>query len=316
MIPIEWLFMAAERIKDHIIQSPITYDEELNIYLKWENKQVTGSFKIRGALNKITSLQNWELDQGLVTASAGNHGQGVALSGKIIGAPVTIFASDQAVPSKINAMRKLGAEVILINGGYGIVEQTALEYASQKNSTFISPYNDGQIIAGQGTIGLEIIDKLMDDQNFTWITPVGGGGLISGVGVVLDHFKKNHRLVGVQSDASPFTYALYHTGTQSNIADLPTLADGLSGPMQSGSVTLPLIKNLVDDVVLVTEVDIAQGIAYAWHKYHEIIEGSSATVLAAVLTGKIKSPAILIITGGNIQSEIHTQICQKYSELL
>jgi len=316
MIPIEWLYMAAERIKDQIIQTPITFDEELNIYLKWENKQVTGSFKFRGALNKISCLENWELDQGLVTASAGNHGQGVALSGKIVGAPVTIFTSDHAVPTKIEAMRTLGAEVCIVNGGYGVAEQTALEYASQKNATYISPYNDGQIIAGQGTVGLEVIEKLIDDQSFTWIVPVGGGGLISGIGAVIQHFKNQHQLVGVQSEASPFTYALYHTGTQSNIIDLPTLADGLSGPMQPGSITLPMLKNLVDDIITVTESEIAQGIAYAWHKYNEIVEGSSATALAAVISGKIKSPAILIMSGGNIQPEIHNKICQKFAEIL
>ena len=314
MIPIEWLYMAAERIKDHTIQTPVTYDEELNIYLKWENKQVTGSFKIRGALNKVFSLENWEIDQGLVTASAGNHGQGVALSGKIVGSPVTIFASEQAAPNKIEAMSKLGAEVCIVNGGYGIAEQTAMEYASKKNATYISPYNDGQIIAGQGTVGLEVVENLIDDQNFTWITPVGGGGLISGIGAVIRHFKKQHRLVGVQPEASPFTYSLYHNGTQSNINDLPTLADGLSGPMQPGSITLPMLKNLVDDIITVGEDEIGQSIAYAWHKYNEIVEGSSATALAAVLTGRIKSPAILIMSGGNIQPEIHGQICQKYAE--
>ncbi|MFH2039898.1 MAG: pyridoxal-phosphate dependent enzyme [Chloroflexota bacterium] len=316
MIPIEWVFMASERIKDQTVRTPVTYDKELNIFLKWENKQITGSFKIRGALNKVLSLENWEQKQGLVTASAGNHGQGLALSGRIIDAPVLIFVSDQAVSSKVDAMRKLGAEVCLVKGGYGLVEQAALDYASQNNATYISPYNDGQIIAGQGTIGLELIQELTDEQKYTWIIPVGGGGLISGIGAVIRHFKMHHRLVGVQSEASAFTYSLYHKGSQSNVPDLPTLADGLSGPMQAGSITFPMLMNLVDDIITVTEIEIAQGIAYAWHRYHEIIEGSSATALAAVLTGKIKSPAIVIISGGNIQSEIHEQICQKYEEII
>jgi len=316
MIPIEWVFMASERIKGQTVRTPVTYDKELNIFLKWENKQITGSFKVRGALNKVLSLENWEQKQGLVTASAGNHGQGVALSGRIIDAPVLIFVSDQAVSSKVDAMRKLGAEVCTVKGGYGIVEQAALDYASQNNATYISPYNDGQIIAGQGTIGLELIHELTDEQKYTWIAPVGGGGLISGIGAVIRHFKMHHRLVGVQSEASAFTYSLYHKGSQSNVPDLPTLADGLSGPMQAGSITLPMLMNLVDDIITVTELEIAQGIAYAWHRYHEIIEGSSATALAAVLTGKIKSPAIVIISGGNIQPEIHEQICQKYEEII
>lgn len=316
MVPIEWLYTAADRIKDHSIRTPVTYDEELNIFLKWENKQVTGSFKVRGALNKVFSLENWEQRQGLVTASAGNHGQGVALSGKIVGAPVTIFASDHAVPSKIEAMRKMGAEVHIVNGGYGLAEQTAIEYASQNSATFISPYNDGQVIAGQGTIGLELLESIKDEQSITWIIPVGGGGLISGIGAVLRHNNKHHQLVGVQPEASPFTHSLYHNGTQSNIEDLPTLADGLSGPMQSGSITLPMLKNLVDDIITVSEDEIAQGIAYAWYKHHEIVEGSAATTLAALLSGKIKSPAVLIISGGNIQPENHIQICQNYLEMV
>ena len=316
MIPIEWVYKAAERIKDQTIRTPVTYDDELNIFLKWENKQITGSFKVRGALNKVLSLETWEQKQGLVTASAGNHGQGVAFSGRIVGAPILVFASDQAVPTKVDAMRKLGAEVRTVKGGYGLVEQAALDYASKNNATYISPYNDGQIIAGQGTIGLELIQEIADEQEYTWITPVGGGGLISGIGAVIRHFNKHHRLIGVQPEASAFTYSLYHKGKQSNVSDLPTLADGLSGPMQSGSITLPMIKNLVDDIITVTELEIAQGIAYAWHKYHEIIEGSSATALAALLTGKIKSPAIVIISGGNIQPELHAQICQKYEEII
>ncbi len=316
MIPIEWVYKAAERIKDQTIRTPVTYDDELNIFLKWENKQITGSFKVRGALNKVLSLETWEQKQGLVTASAGNHGQGVAFSGRIVGAPILVFASDQAVPTKVDAMRKLGAEVRTVKGGYGLVEQAALDYASKNNATYISPYNDGQIIAGQGTIGLELIQEIADEQEYTWITPVGGGGLISGIGAVIRHFNKHHRLIGVQPEASAFTYSLYHKGKQSNVSDLPTLADGLSGPMQSGSITLPMIKNLVDDIITVTELEIAQGIAYAWHKYHEIIEGSSATALAALLTGKIKSSAIVIISGGNIQPELHAQICQKYEEII
>ena len=316
MIPIEWVYKAAERIKDQTIRTPVTYDDELNIFLKWENKQITGSFKVRGALNKVLSLETWEQKQGLVTASAGNHGQGVAFSGRIVSAPILVFASDQAVSTKVDAMRKLGAEVRTVKGGYGLVEQAALDYASKNNATYISPYNDGQIIAGQGTIGLELIQEIADEQEYTWITPVGGGGLISGIGAVIRHFNKHHRLIGVQPEASAFTYSLYHKGKQSNVSDLPTLADGLSGPMQSGSITLPMIKNLVDDIITVTELEIAQGIAYAWHKYHEIIEGSSATAFAALLTGKIKSSAIVIISGGNIQPELHAQICQKYEEII
>ncbi|HBG73882.1 MAG: hypothetical protein A2X25_03155 [Chloroflexi bacterium GWB2_49_20] len=314
MIPFEWLNLAAERISEYIVRTPVTYDKELNIYLKWENKQVTGSFKARGALNKIISLEPWEQKQGLVTASAGNHGQGVALGGTIVSAPVLVFASDHAVPAKVEAMRNLGAEIRFVNGGYGLAEQSALEFANNNHSTYISPYNDGQIIAGQGTIGLEVFRDIDVDANCTWIIPVGGGGLISGIGAVIRSLHKPCRLVGVQPEASAFTYSLFHKGNQVDVPDLPTLADGLSGPMQVGSITLPMIKNVVNDIITVTEDEIAQAIAYAWHKYQEIVEGSAATALAAVLTRKIKHPAIIVISGGNIQPEVHAQICRRHAD--
>jgi threonine dehydratase len=313
MIPFEWLDLAAKRISGHVIQTPVSYDEKLNIHLKWENKQVTGSFKIRGALNKILSLEEWEQKQGLVTASAGNHGQGVAMAGKLVGAPVVVFASDHAVPTKVDAMRKQGAEVRFVNGGYGLAEATAVEYANHTQSIYISPYNDGQVIAGQGTIGLEILQEVDHGQKETWVIPVGGGGLISGIGAVLQRQKERPRLVGVQPEASAFTYALFHKGDQNNVADLPTLADGLSGPVQTGSITIPMIKNLVDDLLIISENEIEHAIAYAWFQYHEVIEGSAAIALAAVLMRKVKSPAIIVLSGGNIQLELHDQICKKFA---
>lgn len=313
MLPFEWVTQAAERISNYIVRTPVIYDKDLNIFLKLENKQVTGSFKIRGALNKILTLEKWERDQGLVTASAGNHGQGVAFSGGIVGSPVIVFASDHAVPSKVDAMRKFGADVRFVNGGYGLAEQTALEYSRQNHLTYISPYNDGQIIAGQGTIALEVIQDFNELTGLTWVVPVGGGGLISGIGSVIQTKKIITELVGVQPEASAFTYSLFYKGHQSNVTDLPTLADGLSGKIQTDSITLPIMRNVVDQIILVDENEIENAIAYSWFKYHEVIEGSAAAALAAVISGKIKTPCIVITSGGNIQTEIHSQICQKYA---
>jgi len=316
MLPFEWVNQAAVRISDYIVRTPVIFDKDLNIYLKFENKQVTGSFKVRGALNKILTLEPWEREQGLVTASAGNHGQGVALSGKIFGAKVVVFASNHAVQTKVDAMQELGVDIRFVDGSYGLAEQTAVDFGNQNHYTYISPYNDGQIIAGQGTIGLELIQEISVEAVLAWVVPVGGGGLISGIGSVIHHFKLPSRLIGVQPENSAFTYSLYHKGNQANVPDLPTLADGLSGPVQAESITIPIIKKVVDDIVTVTEEEIELGIAYSWFKYHEIIEGSAATALAAVLTGKIKTPSIVIISGGNIQPEVHTKICQKFAGTL
>jgi threonine dehydratase len=309
MIPQSWLQDASEYLARHIIKTPLTYDAQEDVYLKWENQQATGSFKVRGALNKVSNLQKWEQEQGLVTASAGNHGQGVALAGKLVGAPVTVFVSEHAVPAKIEAMRNLGAEVRLVSGGYGEAEKAGLAYAKSKGATWISAYNDAQIIAGQATLGLEILKEKPELGNAAWIVPVGGGGLISGIGAALEASQAHAKLVGVQSEASPFMQALYQRGTQEGVMEFDSLADGLAGPVEEHSLTIPLVKKYVQDFILVSEDEIKQSIAYAWRQYGERIEGAAATALAAVHSGKISSrPALVIISGGNIQPEVHTKI--------
>ncbi len=313
MIPINWLREAAARIAPYIRETPLTYDPDLDIYLKWENRQVTGSFKARGAFNKVLVLENWERAAGLLAASAGNHGQGVALAGKTFNAPVTIYTSDQAVPTKIEAMQALGAEVILVAGGYGEAEKTALAHAANHNTTWISPYNDGQVIAGQGTLGLEIVHQLAAYPNFemqasTWVVPSGGGGLLSGIGAVLSTLPNRPRLVGVQAENSPFTHALFHSGSQDGITENPTIADGLSGPVEPGSITIPLMRQYADDFILVNENEIIGSIAQVWNRYSERIEGSAAAAFAAVLSGKVEKPAVLIISGGNIQPQVHKNL--------
>ena len=317
MIPYSWLETAAERIAPHINQTPLTYDPDQNLYIKWENKQVTGSFKARGALNKVLTLQAWERQRGLVAASAGNHGQGVALAGKLTGAPVIIFASEHAVPAKIDAMQALGAEVRLVPGGYSEAEQSGKSFAEATDSTWISPYNDGQIIAGQGTLGLEIIKEDPLLGHATWVVPVGGGGLISGIGAAIKNTPLpleagfGPKLIGVQSKASPFFHAIFKQGSQEGVIELDSLADGLAGPVEANSATIPLVKQYVDDIILVHESDIVYAIKFAWDRYHERIEGSAAAALAAVLTGKITTrPLVLVSSGGNIQPEVHAQIIE------
>ncbi len=309
MIPPEWLDQAALRIAPHIRRTLLTNDAELNLYLKWENQQVTGSFKARGALNKVLALETWEREAGLVTASAGNHGQGVALAGRLTGAPVTVFASAHAVPAKLEAMRALGAEVRLVEGGYEVAERTAIRYAAETRRTWVSAYNDAQVIAGQGTIGLEMIADLPPDLSLTWLVPVSGGGLIAGIGAALQRLSPRPRLVGVQAEASAFMHALFYRGSQEGVADLPTLADGLSGPVEPGSVTILMVKELVDDILLVSEAEIERAIAFAWRRYAQRIEGSAAVTLAAVLSGQVRGPAAAVISGGNIQPEVHAAIC-------
>lgn len=315
MIPSAWLDLAARRLSGQVERTPLTYDPELDLSIKWENRQKTGSFKIRGALNKVLSLGDWEQQRGLVTASAGNHGQGVAFAGKLVGAPVVVFASDHAVPAKLEAMRQLGADVRLVPGGYDLAERVAQAYAVENDATWISPYNDGQVIAGQATVGMEILEQLSPVVPQAVVVPVGGGGLIAGIGVVMDCVVPRPQLVAVQSDASPFFYELFHNGTQKGVLEQESLADGLSGPVEEMSITIPLVRRLVNHFVLVTEEQITQAIRYAWHKHGEKIEGSAAASLAAGMSGALKEArlnsghGVVVISGGNIQPEVHAQIC-------
>lgn len=312
MIPAEWIQEAALRIAPHVRRTLLTNDADLNLYLKWENQQVTGSFKVRGAFNKVLSLEPWEQSVGLVTASAGNHGQGVALAGQLVAAPVTVFVSNHAVSSKVDAMRSMGAEIRFVEGGYELAERIAIEYARERQSTWISPYNDGQVIAGQGTIGLELLADNLPERALTVVVPVGGGGLLSGIGAALEESRYHYRLVGVNAAASAFMHALYTRGDQAGVPDLPTLADGLTGAVETGSLTIPLVRRYAEDLITVDEEEIGRAIVFAWEKYNQKIEGSGAVGLAAVLTGKVKSPAVVVITGGNIQPEIHAQLCLRY----
>jgi threonine dehydratase len=313
MIPYEWLEQADSRIAPFIQRTPLTYDAARNLYIKWENRQVTGSFKARGAFNKVLLLEDWEREVGIVAASAGNHGQGVALAGQEVGAAVEVFVSEHTVPAKVDAMRALGAVIHAVPGGYPEAEAAGKAYAEAQQKTWVSPYNDGQIIAGQGTVGLELMRELQADAP-VWLVPVSGGGLLAGIGASLASQAPRPRLIGVQAETAPFMHALFYRDTQAGIPDLPSLADGLTGEVEHGSVTIPLVKRLADEIVLVSEDEIAQAIAFAWAVFGEKIEGAGAVGLAAVLSEKVDvRPAVVVVSGGNIQPEIHAEIAHRFT---
>ncbi len=322
MIPDEWLAQATARIAPHLVRTPLTRDKERDIFLKWENHQVTGSFKARGALNKVLSLADWERTPGLVAASAGNHGQGVALAGKLTGASVEVFVPRHTGNSKIESMRGMGAIVRTVDGGYADAEHAARTYAQAQGRTFVSPYNDPQVVAGQGTLASECLAQLSKMQSSgkrqgisAWVLPVGGGGLISGCGAVLSGLEPRPKLIGVQAEASAFAHSLFHNQTQDSVEDRPTLAEGLSGAVEADSLTIPMLRRYVDDILLVSEVDIKRAIAFAWRTYGERIEGSAAVGLAAILGNKVQlRPALVIITGGNIEDELHVNILDEYAD--
>jgi threonine dehydratase len=313
MIPYEWLEQAYSRIAPYIDHTPLTYDAARNLYTKWENRQVTGSFKARGAFNKVLVLEDWERQVGIVAASAGNHGQGVALAGQEVGARVEVFVSESAVPAKVDAMRSLGAMTYSVPGGYPEAEAAGKAYAEEQGKTWVSPYNDGQVIAGQGTVGLELARDLQEDVP-VWLVPVSGGGLLAGIGASIRGQAQRPRLIGVQAEEAPFMHGLFYKDTQDGIPDLPSLADGLTGAVERESVTIPIIKQLVDEIILVSEEEIARAMAFAWYVYQEKVEGAGAVGLAAILSEKVKSrPAIVIVSGGNVDKDAHSEVTNRFA---
>lgn len=313
MFPLDWISLAAARIAPHIRHTPLTQDSQRDWYFKWENQQVTGSFKARGALNKVLSLEAWEREQGLVTASAGNHGQGVAYAGNLTGAPVKVFASEHASSKKVNAMRELGAKVVLVPGGYEQAEAAGIRFATENGKTWVSAYNDAQVIAGQGTVGLEIASNLALDESFTVVVPTSGGGLAAGVGTALQGRSNPPKVVAVQPKASAFMHALFNGGAQSTVVESQTLADGLTGAVEGGSLTIPLMRQFIHNILLVSEESIARAVAFAWSEYGQVIEPSAAVALAAVLDKMVKPPLVVVISGGNIYSQVHAEIVEKCS---
>lgn len=310
MFPSEWFSAAEERLRPHLHQTPITWDERLQAYLKWENQQRTGSFKVRGALNKVFALTPEERALGLVAASAGNHGQGVAFAAHLSQTQAVIFVPENAVPRKVEAIQAWGARVHRVPGGYAAAEVTAYRWAQEQGKTWVSPYNDPQVVVGQGTLGLEILRQLGEVPS-CWIVPVGGGGLLAGIGAALESRGAPPTFYGVQAAASPFVHQLFYHGHQRDLRDQPTLADGLSGAIEEHAITIPLLKRYAQDILLVSEDEIAQAIAYAWHVHRQVIEGSAAAALAALLSAKVRTrPALVVLSGGNIQPEIHRQICE------
>ncbi|PKO06815.1 MAG: hypothetical protein CVU41_04120 [Chloroflexi bacterium HGW-Chloroflexi-3] len=307
---------AASRIKGKINRTPLTFDSKLNVYIKWENQQKTGAFKIRGAINKILALASWEQERGLVAVSAGNHGLGVAYAAKLVGAKATVFIPEKTAKNKEESILNYGATVHKIAGDYSQAEIEAQNYALKRGATWVSPYNDAQVIAGQATLGLELIDQIKPYDSDACLVPVSGGALVSGIGLAFKLNGLKTRIIGIQSKNSAFFHSLYHYGIIKNVIESNSVADGLTGGVEKNSITIPLVRSMLDDFILVDEEEIEQAIAYVWYHYQVIIEGSAAVPFAAVLMNKISvNKPVMIITGCNIQADYHKEICDRWKDL-
>lgn len=274
------------------------------LYLKCEHLQHTGSFKFRGASNKLRLLDDRQRAQGVVTASSGNHGQGVALAAREAGVPVTVYAATCASPLKLDAIRALGAEVITLDSDPLSVELHAAREAERQGRLFISPYNDAQVIAGQGTIGLEIHEQLPEvDAVFV---AVGGGGMVSGIGAALKHRRPEVQVVGCWPANAPAMERALAAGEIIEVEEQDTLSDGTAGGVEPGAITFALCQRLIDRRVLVSEDEIRQAMRAVARHERWIIEGAAGVALAGALQVAADYPGkrlAVVLCGRNIALE-------------
>jgi threonine dehydratase len=282
-----------------------------SVYLKMENLQKTGSFKLRGAFNKISRLPEKDRKNGVIASSAGNHAQGVAMAATSYGIKSTIVMPKHAPLSKIAATKSYGAEVILYGDVYDEAYEKAKEIQKQTGAVFVHPFNDPEVIAGQGTIGLEILEDLPDTDII--VVPVGGGGLISGIAIAAKSIKPSIKIIGVQAKNMPSMIESISQGHITTIEGMPTIADGIA-VKTPGELTFNIIKHYVDDIITVDEDEIANAILLLMERAKVIAEGSGAVSVAAILNRLEyieNKKVVALISGGNIDVNMLSRIIDK-----
>ncbi len=293
--------------KTDLIAAPALADD-CELYLKTENLQVTGSFKVRGAYYKISQLSEEEKAHGIIACSAGNHAQGVALAAARSGIESVICMPDGAPISKVEATKAYGAKVELVKGAYDDAAARAQQLQKEKGYTFIHPFDDDAVIAGQGTIGLEILDQLADVDAV--LVPVGGGGLVSGVAFAIKQLRPQCKVYGVQAAAAPSMRDSVAAGEQITLDSVSTFADGIA-VKHPGDITFKMVNEYVDGVVTVTEDEIAAAILALIEKQKMIAEGAGAVAVAAVMFHKVKlagKKVVALVSGGNIDVTILNRV--------
>jgi len=293
------IYMARARIAGLVRHTPLELSPALgaNVHLKLENLQQTGSFKLRGALSRILAMSDEEKARGVVTASAGNHAQGVAFGCARVGVPAIVVMPEAPPRTKIEATRRYGVDVRLVGQSYDEAEAAARQIKRDSGYVFVSAYNDPFIVAGQGTIALELLEDLPNLSRV--LVPVGGGGLVSSFVVALKAVNPAIQVIGVTSRATP---ALYNHFKGTHLPQLPSIAEGLAGEVESGAITIDLARR-ADDIVLVEESAIIHAMAWLMEMHHLIVEGSGAVGVAALLSGIVAvgdSPTAVVISGGNL----------------
>lgn len=301
---------AENRIRNYVRETPLEYSVSLSretkaqVFLKYENIQYTGAFKVRGALNKLLSLTPAQREQGVVTASSGNHGAAVAFGLSKLKMNGIIFVPENASPTKLENIRNYTDKLKFFGTDMMQTEMHAEEYAKQRNMVYISPYNDAEVISGQGTIGLELCRQLQGiDVVFI---PIGGGGLISGISGYLKSVNSKIQIIGCLPENSAVMSASIAAGKIIEMETLPTLSDATAGGIELGAMTFDICRQFVDDYILVSEEEIKNSIINLIKKQHVLVEGASGVALAALEKDSKKfqgKNAIVILSGANIGIE-------------
>lgn len=315
MLTLDKIYHAAYVLKSVIRETDMIKAPKINpdadIYLKTENLQVTGSFKVRGAAFKISQLSDEEKARGVIACSAGNHAQGVALAATHAGIKSVICLPDGAPISKVEATKGYGAEVVLVPGVYDDAYQRALELRDSEGYTFVHPFDDEDVIAGQGTIGLEILDQLPDVDAV--IVPIGGGGLISGVACAIKQLNPNIKVYGVQAEGAPSMYNSIRDGKIECLEDVHTIADGIQ-VKEPGEHTFNLVQKYVDEIVTVSEDEIAAAILALIEQQKLVSEGAGAVPVAAAMFNKVPikgKKVCCLVSGGNIDVTILSRVIDR-----
>lgn len=318
MISLNKIIQAKRNIDGFVAKTPFGFAPKLSkiagadIYLKKENLQITGAYKVRGAFNKIANLDEDAKKCGVVAASAGNHAQGVAISAKHFGVKAIIIMPEAAPLSKVSGTKALGAEVILKGNNFDEAYAYALEYAKDNNMSFIHPFDDELVQAGQGTIALEMLDEVSNLDYM--VVPVGGGGLISGVASCAKQINPDIKIIGVSAKGAPAMFESFKDKCQHNSKSVRTIADGIA-VRDASQITLSHILECVDEMVQVDDEEIANAILYLLEQQKIMVEGAGAVSVAAILEGKFefKKGAKIgaILSGGNIDVQTLSIIIEK-----
>ncbi len=318
MIDLNSIKKAYERVSSVVYNTPFGYAPILSelsgydIYLKKENLQRTGAFKLRGAFNKIATLVESGNRGGVVAASAGNHAQGVAFSAKHFGIDATIVMPESTPLTKVQGVRDLGATVILHGNNYDEAYGYALVYATENKREFVHPFTDDEVISGQGTVAIEMLDEIADLDAV--VVPIGGGGLISGIATAIKDISPSCKVIGVASEGAPAMATSYREGRAIDTTSVRTIADGIA-VRDTSPKTLEYILKYVDGIQLVGEDEIANAILFLLEKQKLLVEGAGAVGVAAILHGKIDMPKGskigIVLSGGNIDVTMLSLIIEK-----